>query len=378
MVRTWCSVPAAEVGSRATGNFDFVTLPPTHPLVSGRTTESPLICAARGQRVQRHPIWFMRQAGRSLPEYRKIREGIPMLDSCLRPELASEITLQPVRRLQVDGAVFFSDIVIPLKLAGIPVDIVPSVGPVIDPPIRNVTDVRNLPELDPAALVPISEGVAMTVAQLGDVPLIGFAGAPFTLASYLVEGGPSRDHLLTKALMHADPDTWHSLLAWTARVSSAFLRAQAMAGASVLQIFDSWAGTLSEVDYRNFAAPHSTSVFSDIADLGIPRIHFGTKTSELLVAMLECGADVIGVDDRTSLSVAIDRLGAAVPVQGNIDPALLFTPWDTLRRHVQDILDAGRRAPGHIVNLGHGVPPSTDPDVLARIVEYVHADPITA
>lgn len=301
-----------------------------------------------------------------------------MLDSCLRPDLASEITMQPVRRLHVDGAVFFSDIVIPLKLAGIPVDIIPSVGPVIDPPIRTAADVRNLPELDPSALTAISEGIALTVAQLGDVPLIGFAGAPFTLASYLVEGGPSRDHLLTKALMHGDPDTWHALLAWTARVSSAFLRAQAMAGASVLQLFDSWAGTLSEVDYCQFAAPHSATVLSNIADLGIPRIHFGTKTSELLVAMHECGADVVGVDDRTSLSVAISRLGAKVPVQGNIDPALLFTPWDTLRRHVQDILDAGRQAPGHIVNLGHGVPPTTDPDVLARVVEYVHADAKTA
>jgi len=320
----------------------------------------------------------MRQAGRSLPEYRKIREGIPMLDSCLRPDLASEITLQPIRRLGVDAAVFFSDIVVPLRLAGLPVDIVSGVGPVIASPIRSASDVRALPELEPDSLTPIRDGVAMTVERLGATPLVGFAGAPFTLASYMVEGGPSRDHLITKSLMHGDPDTWHALLAWTARVSSAFLRAQAMAGASVLQLFDSWAGTLSEPDYRTFVAPHSTSVFGSIADLGLPRIHFGTKTSDLLVAMRDCGADVIGVDDRTPLAVAIDRLGPSVPVQGNIDPALLFAPWNVLRDHVQQILDAGRRAAGHIVNLGHGVPPTTDPDVLAKVVDFVHSDPIDA
>jgi uroporphyrinogen decarboxylase len=320
----------------------------------------------------------MRQAGRSLPEYRKIREGIPMLESCLRPDLASEITLQPIRRLGVDAAVFFSDIVVPLRLAGLPVDIVTGVGPVIDPPIRSAKDVSALPELEPDALQPIVEGVSMTVKQLAAIPLVGFAGAPFTLASYMVEGGPSRDHLITKSLMHSDPETWHSLLDWTARVSSTFLRAQAMAGASVLQLFDSWAGTLSEPDYRKFVAPYSTSVLTSIADLGLPRIHFGTKTSDLLVAMHECGADVVGIDDRTPLAVAIDRLGHSVPVQGNIDPALLFAPWAILQDHVQQILDAGRRAAGHIVNLGHGVPPAADPDVLAKVVEFIHSDPVDA
>lgn len=353
-----------------------MALPLDHPVSDGRTRDADLLLAARGERVTRHPIWFMRQAGRSLPEYRKAREGIAMLDSCLRPELASEITLQPVRRHGVDAAVFFSDIVVPLRLAGVDVDIAPGVGPVMGAAVRTAADVAALPELEPDALTPITEAVGLTVAELGSTPLIGFAGAPFTLASYLVEGRPSRDHLVTKALMHGDPETWHALLAWAARTSTTFLRGQAKAGASVLQLFDSWAGTLSLPDYERFVSPHSTAVLSGIADLGLPRIHFGTKTSDLLLAMRDCGADVVGVDDRTPLATAIERLHASVPVQGNIDPALLFTPWETLRDHVQGILDAGRMAPGHIVNLGHGVPPTTDPDVLTRIVEYVHADPV--
>lgn len=367
----------ASTRDRVAGNFALVLLPPEHPVVTGRTRDSDLLRAARGERVKRHPVWFMRQAGRSLPEYRKIREGIPMLESCLRPDLASEITLQPIRRLGVDAAVFFSDIVVPLRLAGLSVDIVAGVGPVLDSPVRSAADVHALPELEHDSLTPIRDAVAMTVEQLGSTPLVGFAGAPFTLASYMVEGGPSRDHLITKSLMHSDPDTWHLLLDWTARVSSAFLRAQAVAGASVLQLFDSWAGTLSEPDYRKFVAPHSTSVFASVADLGLPRIHFGTKTSDLLVAMHECGADVMGVDDRTPLALAIDRLGRSVPVQGNIDPAILFAPWNVLRDHIQQILDAGRNAAGHIVNLGHGVPPATNPDVLAKVVEFIHSDPVT-
>ncbi len=335
-----------------------------------------MIRAARGDAIDRHPVWFMRQAGRSLPEYRKVREGIAMLDSCVQPELAAEITLQPIRRLDVDAAVLFSDIVVPLFLAGVDVEIAPGVGPVINKPIRSAADVAELPDLDPAALAPVSEAISLIVEELGPKPLIGFAGAPFTLASYLVEGQPSRDHLTTKALMFSDPDTWHALLAWAARVSTTFLRVQGEAGASALQLFDSWVGTLSLPVYDEYVAPHSTDVLNGIADLGLPRIHFGTKTSELLVAMRACGADVIGVDDRTPLSVAIKRLGSDIPVQGNIDPAMLFTPWPMLQAHVDEILRAGRAAPGHIVNLGHGVPPTADPDVLARIVEYVHQVPV--
>jgi len=320
------------------------------------------------------PVWFMRQAGRSLPEYRAAREGTAMLESCLRPDLAAEITLQPVRRHHVDAAIFFSDIVVPLRLAGVDVDIAPGVGPVMGSAIRTRAEVDALPELDPASLAPIEEAIGICVAELDTTPLIGFAGAPFTLASYLVEGKPSRDHLHTKALMHADPDTWHALLAWTARTTSTFLRAQVLAGASALQLFDSWAGALSLPDYLTYAAPHSRAVFDAVADLEVPRVHFGTKTSELLVAMHDCGADVMGVDDRTPLDVAIERLGADVPVQGNIDPALLLAPWPVLQAHVLDVIDKGRGARSHVLNLGHGVPPEADPEIITRVVSLAHGE----
>ncbi len=297
-----------------------------------------------------------------------------MLESCLSPTMASEITLQPVRRHHVDAAIFFSDIVVPLLQAGVDVDIVPGVGPVMGEAVRTRADVGRLPELDPASLAPIVEAIGICTSELGDTPLIGFAGAPFTLASYLVEGRPSRDHLRTKALMHSEPDVWHDLLAWTARTTSTFLRTQVMAGASAVQLFDSWVGSLSLPDYEAFVAPHSAAVFEAVADLGVPRVHFGTKTSELLVAMHRTGADVMGVDDRTPLGVAIDRLGPGVPIQGNIDPALLFAPWPVLRGHVEQIIETGRRAPGHVLNLGHGVPPDADPDVLTRIVELAHGE----
>jgi uroporphyrinogen decarboxylase len=347
-------------------------LPEGHPLVTGATSSAPLVLALRGERPATLPVWFMRQAGRSLPEYRKVRAGVGMLESCLRPELASEITLQPVRRHGVDGAVFFSDIVVPLKLAGVGVDIASGVGPVMDSPIRSRQDVERLQELDPAALAPISEAVALTVDKLGSTPLLGFAGAPFTLASYLVEGRPSREHLHTKALMHSEPETWHALLAWAGRVTASFLRAQAMAGASAVQLFDSWAGTLSLPDYEKFVAPHSRAVLEAVADLGIPRIHFGTHTGELLAAMRDIGADAIGVDHRVPLDVASERLGNTTVLQGNIDPAILFAPWPVLEAHVLDVIRRGRSAPAHVLNLGHGVPPETDPDVLTRVVELAH------
>jgi uroporphyrinogen decarboxylase len=316
----------------------------------------------------------MRQAGRSLPEYRSLREGTGMLESCLRPDMAAEITLQPVRRHHVDAAIFFSDIVVPLRLAGVDVDIAPGVGPVMGAAIRTRADVDRLPELDPASLAPIAEAIGICTDELGDTPLIGFAGAPFTLASYLVEGRPSRDHLHTKALMHADPEVWHALLAWTARTTSTFLRAQVMAGASALQLFDSWAGALSLPGYLEYAAPHSRAVFEAVEDLGVPRVHFGTKTSELLVAMHDVGADVMGVDDRTPLETAIERLGRQVPVQGNIDPALLLAPWPVLRDHVLDVIDKGRPAVSHVLNLGHGVPPEADPEVITRVVALAHGE----
>lgn len=344
-----------------------------HPLMDGRTAGSPLITAYRGGKPSRRPVWFMRQAGRSLPEYLKVREGVAMLDSCLRPELASEITLQPVRRHDVDAAIFFSDIVIPLKLAGVGVDIIPGVGPVLDKPVRTAADVAALPQLTWEALEPIREAVRLTVAQLGSTPLIGFAGAPFTLAAYMVEGKPSRDHLGPRTMMHADPETWTALANWAADASGMFLRAQLEAGASAAQLFDSWAGSLGLADYERFVAPASSRALDHVRHLGAPLIHFGTGTSELLVAMRDVGVDVVGVDYRLPLDEANRRLGGTVPLQGNIDPALLSAPWDVLEAHVRAVIAAGAAAPGHVLNLGHGVPPETDPAVLTRVVQLIHS-----
>ncbi|MFI2753841.1 uroporphyrinogen decarboxylase [Cellulomonas sp. P22] len=350
-------------------------LPATHPLADGRTSNSPLVTAYSSGTPARRPVWFMRQAGRSLPEYRAARQGVGMLDSCLRPELASEITLQPVRRHDVDAAIFFSDIVVPLRLAGVDVDIAPGVGPVLGSPVRTADDVARLRDagpLDAEALAPVTEAVALTVAALGSTPLIGFAGAPFTLAAYLVEGRPSRDHLAARALMHSDPATWTALTEWAADVTGAFLRAQVLAGASAAQLFDSWAGSLSLADYVAHAAPSSARALGHVTDLGVRTVHFGTGTSELLVAMRDVGADVVGVDYRLPLDEANRRLGGRTPLQGNIDPALLVAPWPVLEAHVRDVIARGSTAPGHVVNLGHGVPPDTDPDVLTRVARLVH------
>ncbi len=337
------------------------------------TDVSPLVRALRGERPQRLPVWFMRQAGRSLPEYRAARAGTAMLDACLTPALAAEITCQPVRRHGVDAAVFFSDIVVPVRLAGVGVQIVPGVGPVLDEPIRTARQVAALPELDPQALEPVREGVRLAVAELGDTPLIGFAGAPFTVASYLVEGRPSRELPTTRTLLREDRTTWEALLGWVARTSAAFLRAQVEAGAAAVQLFDSWVGALGEADYRSAVLPHSAAVLGAVGALGVPRIHFGTRTRHLLPALHEAGADAVGVDAQTPLDEAIAALGGGVPVQGNIDPGLLGAPWPVLERHVCEVVGRGALALGHVVNLGHGVPPDTDPAVLTRIVELVHS-----
>jgi uroporphyrinogen decarboxylase len=342
-------------------------------LLNGSTADSAVVRAYRGVRPERLPVWFMRQAGRSLPEYRELRVGNAMLDACLTPELASEITLQPVRRHAVDAAIFFSDIVIPVKLAGVGVEIVPGRGPVIEHPIRTAADVAALRPIDPESLRPIREAVAATVAQLGTTPLIGFAGAPFTLASYLVEGGPSKDQQRARTLMFSDPHTWAALLNWCADVAGEFLLAQVEAGASAIQLFDSWVGSLSEVNYLRRVAPHSRRTLDHLRGFDVPKVHFGVGSGEMLHAMYSVGADVMGVDWRIPLDEAERRLGGGVPLQGNIDPALLAAPWSILEAHVRDVVDRGRAAPSHVVNLGHGVPPDTDPDVLTRIVELVHS-----
>ncbi len=350
-----------------------MTLSASHPLMDGRTSGSPLITAYRGGKPERRPVWFMRQAGRSLPEYKVVRKGTEMLEACLDPALAAEITLQPVRRHDVDAGIFFSDIVIPLKLAGIDVDIVPGVGPVLGRPVRTAAEVAALPRLDDAALDPIREAVRLAVAELGSTPLIGFAGAPFTLAAYMVEGKPSRDHLGPRTMMHAEPETWRALTDWAADASGRFLRAQLEAGASAAQLFDSWAGSLSLFDYSTFVAPASARALDHVRDTGAPLIHFGTGTSELLLAMRDVGVDVVGVDYRLPLDEANRRLGGSSVLQGNIDPAMLSTPWPVLEAHVREVLAAGSTAPAHVVNLGHGVPPDTDPEVLTRVVELIHS-----
>ncbi|GMA39728.1 uroporphyrinogen decarboxylase [Mobilicoccus caccae] len=335
-------------------------------------TDSLLVRAARGERLDRPPVWFMRQAGRSLPEYRRVREGVGMLESCRRPDLVTEITLQPVRRHGVDAAIFFSDIVVPLSAVGVDLDIVAGVGPVVEQPIRTRADLDRLPELSPDMVPDITESVRSLVSELGATPLIGFAGAPFTLASYLVEGGPSRNHERTKALMHGDPELWNDLCARLAQIAGAFLSVQIDAGASAVQLFDSWVGYLSRRDYEAFVRPHSETVLAAVEGR-VPRIHFGVGTGELLGSMADAGVEVIGVDYRVSLTDALERTGGRHALQGNLDPALLFAPWPVVEDAVRRIVEEGRQAPGHVFNLGHGVLPTTDPDVLTRVVELVHS-----
>jgi uroporphyrinogen decarboxylase len=335
---------------------------------------STLVRACRREPVPHTPVWFMRQAGRSLPEYRASRGGTRMLDACRDPALVCEVTLQPVRRHGVDAAILFSDIMVPLAAAGIDLDITPGVGPVVASPVRSVADVSAIRALVAEDVAFVDEAVRLLVRELGPLPLIGFAGAPFTLASYLVEGGPSREHARTKALMYGDESLWHALCEKLSAITLEFLRVQVAAGASVVQLFDSWAGTLSEVDYRRYVAPHSAAVLGGLAAASpaVPRIHFGVGTAELLPAMAQAGATVVGVDWRTPLHVATRRLGPGYAVQGNLDPAVLLAPWPVVAAEVRRVLREGSAAPGHVFNLGHGVLPETDPDVLTRVVALVH------
>ena len=336
---------------------------------------SAFLLAARGEPGPHTPVWFMRQAGRSLPEYRAIREGTTMLESCMRPDLVVEITLQPVRRYGVDAAIFYSDIVTPLKAVGVDLEIKPGVGPVIASPVRSLDDLAGIRPVEPSDVSFLTESVQELASQLGGTPLIGFAGAPFTVASYLVEGGPSKDYARTKSLMHSDPKLWHALADRLADVAIAYLAVQIESGASAIQLFDSWAGSLSPRDYAEFVQPHSAKVFAALEQYGVPKLHFGVNTGELLGLMSEAGADVVGVDWRVPLDEAVRRItangGHAKPVQGNLDPALLTAGWDVIEPEIDRILAEGKAAPGHIFNLGHGVPPTTDPEVLHQIVKAV-------
>lgn len=402
-------------------------LPPPH------SPQPALLAALNGQRPARTPVWFMRQAGRSLPEYRQLRAqvNLPMLEACLNPQVVAQATLQPVRRHGVDAAIFFSDIMVPLRLAGVDVEIKPQVGPVLSTPIRTRDDVERLlgcgfgqgtwashdgathqgaegvaalreaialilSELGTPAQAPkpgaLQQGVPQPQAQaqpaspaqaqaMGWTPLIGFGGAPFTLAAYLVEGKPSRDHLAARSLMHADPPTWDLLMRWCAQVTGDFMALQISCGASAAQLFDSWAGSLSPTDYRERVAPYSSlaiararEAISPTTGKAAPMIHFATGSARLLPQMLAAGAQAVGVDDRTELDWAIDQLGGSCPVQGNLNPALLTAPWPVIEQAIVECLRTGRQAPGHVFNLGHGVPPTTDPTVLTRIVEFVHKE----
>ncbi|WP_235001036.1 uroporphyrinogen decarboxylase [Marinactinospora thermotolerans] len=319
-------------------------------------------------------MWFMRQAGRSLPEYRRVRADVPMLEACARPDMIVEITMQPVRRYEVDAAIYFSDIVVPLKAIGVDLDIKSGVGPVVAEPIRDLDAIKRLRDLEPDDIPFVTEAVGELVGELADRPLIGFAGGPFTLASYLIEGGPSKNHEHTKAMMYGEPDVWAELMQRLSAITLEFLRVQVAAGASAVQLFDSWVGALSPEDYRAGVLPYTKWIFAKLGELNVPRIHFGVGTGELLGLLGEAGADVVGVDWRVPLDRAAQRVQAGTALQGNLDPATLFAPWEVVAERTRDVLSRARAAEGHIFNLGHGVLPTTDPDKLARLTDFVHQE----
>jgi uroporphyrinogen decarboxylase len=316
----------------------------------------------------------MRQAGRSLPEYRALRGEGSILDAIRDPALSAEITLQPVRRYGVDAAILYSDIVVPAHAIGFGVDVTPGIGPVVAEPFRSATDLDRLRPFEPDVDAPyVAETVRIVVDELGGTPLIGFAGAPFTVASYLIEGRPSRTYGLTKTMMHAEPALWRELLDRLADMAIASLLAQIEAGASAIQLFDSWAGTLSPDVYEALVMPASAKVLTALEATGVPRIHFGVGTGELLRLMGDAGADVVGVDWRVPLDAARQRVPGRA-VQGNLDPAVCLAPWEVVADRTRDVLRRNGRRPGHIFNLGHGVLPELDPGVLAAIVDLVHQE----
>ncbi len=345
----------------------------------------PLLRAAAQQPGNRVPVWFQRQAGRSLPEYKAVRGEGSILNAIADPDRATEITLQPIRRYGVDAAILFSDIVTPLWAVGFGVDITPGVGPTVEQPFTSAADLDRLRPLDPDADVPFqTQTIKNLVAELATagnddagnpghpVPVIGFAGAPFTLAAYLIEGRPSRNYTKVKGLMVSDTELWHQLCDRLADLAIATLTAQVSAGASAVQLFDSWAGILRPEHYRDWVAPHSAKIMAAMADLDVPRFHFGVNTGEILDQMADVGADVVGVDWRTPLSVARQRTGGRVALQGNLDPALLSSSWEAVEPEVRRVLADNDGHPGHIFNLGHGVLPESNPDILAQVVELVH------
>ena len=336
-------------------------------------TEPRFLAAARRQKVDVTPVWFMRQAGRSLPEYRRLRERYTLADIVAQPELCAEVTLQPVRRLGVDAAVMFADIMLPVRGMGVDFELVENVGPVIANPIRRAADVDKLrvPAGDEAAPDVITS-VREVVAE-SPVPVICFSGAPFTLASYLIEGRPSRTFEKVKAFMFSEPDAFDRLMQRLARTMAAYLRAQVAVGASAVQLFDSWVGALSPDDYESRVAPHTRAIFEDLASLGVPRVHFGTGTAGLLELIAATGPDIVSLDWRVNLDEGWRRVGLERGVQGNLDPALLLGPAELVRTRALDVLKRAGGRPGHIFNLGHGVPPDASLENLQLLVETVHS-----
>ncbi len=331
-----------------------------------------LIKACRRQPVDATPVWFMRQAGRFLPEYRKIREKYDVISICKNPDLCAKVTALPVDTLGVDAAIIFADIMLPLEGMGVGFEIKEGVGPLIKEPILSLGSANSLTDLDPKNDVPfVLEAIAQTKRML-NVPLIGFCGAPFTLASYLIEGRPTRDFVNTKALMYRDPKTWHALLDKLARAMASYLQAQVKAGVEVIQLFDSWVGCLSPQDYHQYVLPYSQRIFKDLEGTGVPRIHFGTGTANLLEEMKQAGGDVFGVDWRIPIDLAWERLGHDVGIQGNLDPAVLLGDLQLIRSQAAGILTRTNRRTGHIFNLGHGMLPETSPANVVELVKFVH------
>ena len=335
-------------------------------------TESRFLKACRGEAVDQTPIWMMRQAGRYLPEYRELRKGRTMLEAVSTPDIAVEATLQPIRRFGFDAAILFSDLTVPFTPMGAPFDIKENVGPVVDHPIRTEADLQRLRLFDPEGGLPFVLETIRILKQELTVPLIGFTGAPFTLASYLIEGGPSKDHKRTRALMLVEPRFWHALMELLAENTLRYLRAQIEAGADAVQLFDSWIGVLDEATYREFLLPHMRHIFDGLRPLGKPVIHFGTGTAALLHVMQEAGGDVLGVDWRISLTDAA-RLVRSTPMQGNLDPAVMLTTPEVISRKAKAIVEQGRALPGHIFNLGHGIYPDTPLQNVEALIEAVRA-----
>ena len=336
-------------------------------------TVAPLLVrTARREQTERTPVWFMRQAGRSLPEYRELRVGRTLFETCESPELCAEVTLQPVRRHNVDAAVMFADIMSPVLGMGIPVKLVENVGPVVDEPIRTAADLARITQSDPTEYAAGILGAIRIVRRelRPDQAVVGFCGGPFTVAGYLIEGKPSRDFLLVKRMMYSDPATWHGLMARLTDCFVPYVQAQVAAGADIIQLFDSWVGNLSVNDYEEFVAPYSARILAGVKEVGVPSIHFGTGTATLLRSMAVAGGDVIGLDWR----IPLDRGWAEVPdraVQGNLDSTLLLAPWERLEAGARDVLERAAGKPGHIFNLGHGILPPTDPDQITRLAAYV-------